>query len=391
VGGLELRTTRGRVSQALRAGLATTQQLSLNPVDSGAYVPTDGEREGAFTVFDFPSPGGFQNDTERLSAGYQLDAQAGRHLLTGGIDVERETGALGTRGEGLLEPSRTNLGLYAQDRLVLGGPAYLTFGGRFERNDSYGTRAVPRAALAVRLRGWEDATTLRVSAGAGIKEPDFFQSFGASFFARGNPELKPERSRSFDVGVEQRLFGDRLRATATAFHHDYRDQIAFQIVDFTTFEGTYVNLGRTRARGIELEAEAALTAGLTVSAEYTYLDGTILVSGDSFDPVYEAGQGLLRRPRHSASLSARGRAGRLSGGLSLMLVGRRTDSDFLGLGLTGNPGYARLDARVRFDLGRGLEAFAVGENLGGRGYQEALGYPALGRSLRGGLRFSVRP
>ncbi len=391
VAGLELRTTRGRVSHSLRAGLATTRQLSLNPEDSGAYVPTDGEVVGRFTVYDFPSAGGFQNDTERLSAGYQAEAQAGRHLLSGGLDLEHEAGAMGARGEELLEPARTNYGVYAQDRVVIGRRAYLTLGGRVERNDSYGTRAVPRAALALRLREGEDATTLRASGGAGIKEPDFFQSFGASFYAQGNPDLKPERSRTFDAGVEQRLFRGRLRLEASAFHHDYRDQIAYQIVDFTTFEGTYVNLGRTRARGLELELEAAPSARLSLAAEYTYLDGDILESGDVFDPVYAEGQGLLRRPAHSGSLSARGRSGRVSGGLSLVMVGRSTDSDFLGLGLSENPGHLRLDARLRLALGRGLELFAAGENLTDREYQEALGYPALGRSLRAGLSFSALP
>jgi vitamin B12 transporter len=391
VAGLELRTLRGRASHALRAGLATTDQLSLNPEDSGAYVPTDGEHVGSFTVYDFPNPDGYQNDTSRLSAGYQLEAQAGRHLLSGGLDVEHETGALGSRAEDLLEPSRTNYGVYAQDRFVIGRRSYLTLGGRIERNDSYGTRAVPRAALAVRLREGEDATTLRVSGGAGIKEPDFFQSYGVSFYAQGNPDLEPERSRTFDAGVEQRLFRGHLRAEATAFHHDYFDQIAYQIVDFGTFEGSYVNLGRTRARGVELELEAAPSSQVSFAAEYTYLDGEILESGSAFDPVYAEGQALLRRPKHSGSLSARGRAGRVSGGLSLILVGTRADSDFLGLGLTENDGYARIDARLRVDLGHGLEAFVVGENLADAEYQEALGYPALGRSLRAGLRLSARP
>jgi len=391
VAGLELRTLRGRASHALRAGLATTDQLSLNPEDSGAYVPTDGEQSSSFTVYDFPDADGYQNDTTRLSAGYQLEAQAGGHLLSGGLDVEHETGAIGSRSEDLLEPSRTNYGAYVQDRIVIGRRAYLTLGGRVEKNDSYGTRAVPRAALAVRLREGEEATTLRLSGGAGIKEPDFFQSFGASFYARGNPDLKPERSRTFDAGIEQRLFRGRLRAEATAFHHDYRDQIAYQIVDFDSFEGSYLNLGRTRARGVELELEAAPSARFSLNAEYTYLDGEILESGDAFDPVYAEGESLLRRPKHSGSLSARGGAGRVSGGLSLVLVGSRADSDFLGLGLTENEGHARLDARLRVDLGHGLEAFLVGENLADAAYQEALGYPALGRSLRAGLRLSTRP
>ena len=391
VGGFELRAARGRTNHLLHVGLATTDQLSRNPEDSGAYVPRDGDRVGSFTVFDFPSPLGFQNDTERLSAGYQLEAQAGVHLLSAGADLEHETGALGSRAETLLEPSRTNFGVFVQDRVVIGGRSYLTVGGRIERNDSYGTRAVPRAALAVRLHEGQDATTLRATAGAGIKEPDFFQSYGVAFFAQGNPDLKPERSRTFDLGLEQRLFDGRLSAQITAFHHDYRDQIAFQIVDFTTFQGTYVNLGRTRARGVELAVEAAPSEHLSLEGEYTWLDGEILESASAFDPVYAEGQSLLRRPKHSGSVSAFGRAGRLRGGLSFVLVGRRADSDFLGLGLTENAGYARLDARICVQLGRGLEAFVVGENLSDREYEEALGYPALGRSLRAGLRFTTRP
>ncbi len=391
VAGLELRAARGHFSHSLRAGVAATNQLSLNPEDSGAFVPVDGEHLGAFTVFDFPNPDGFQNDTERFSAGYQVEAQAGRHLLSAGADVERESGAMGSPSQDLLEPTRTNFGVYAQDRVVVGRTAYVTLGGRVEHNHSYGTRAVPRAALALRLRGGEDATTLRLSGGAGIKEPDFFQSFGVSFFAQGNPNLKPERSRTFDAGVEQRLLQGRLRAEASLFHHEYRDQIAFQILDFSTFEGSYVNLGRTRARGLELELEAAPREQVSLAAEYTYLDGEVLESGNAFDPVYAEGQSLLRRPKHSGSVSARGRVGRASGGLSLVLVGRRSDSDFLGLSLSGNEGYTRVDARLRVDLGRGFEVFVVGENLADRAYQEALGYPALGRSLRAGLRFSARP
>ena len=70
-----------------------------------------------------------------------------------------------------------------------------------------------------------------------------------------------------------------------------------------------------------------------------------------------------------------------------MLVGRRADSDFSGIGLRENEGYARLDARARAKLARGFEAFVVAENVLDREYQEALGYPALGRSVRAGLRF----
>jgi vitamin B12 transporter len=389
--GAQLRRAGGRVSHELRFGYAASDQLSLNPEDSGPYLPRDpatGRTSQFGESFDFPDSLGYQNDTARLSAGYQAEARAGaRHLLSLGADLEHERGAIGSRALPLLEPTRTNLGVYLQDRVVLGGRAYLTLGGRLERNDSYGTRAVPRAAVAVRLRGGAAATTLRTSAGAGIKEPTFQESFGVSASAPGNPDLAPERSRTYDVGVEQRLLGGRLRAEATFYDHDYRDQIAFSVVSFSPFRGSYVNLGRTRARGLELALAAAPLSRLRLDAQYTLTDGEILVSSSDFDPVYAVGMSLLRRPRHQGSLTARVGGGRFGGGATLLLVGRRADSDFLGIGLTENDGYARLDARVRARLARGLEAFLAAENLTDADYQEALGYAAPGRSLRLGLRF----
>jgi vitamin B12 transporter len=384
-----VRAVGDRAVHRLRAGHARTDQPSFNPEDSGPYTPAYGDLEGAFELFDVPSENGFGNLTARLSAGYQAEVRAGsRHLLTAGADVERETGRLGAiGGDDEIEPERTNYGVYVQDRVALGGTVFATLGGRVEFNDSYGTRAVPRGAIAWRVRGGDDATTLRASAGAGIKEPSFFESFGVSFYAEGNPDLDPERSRTYDVGVEQRLFGSRLRARATAFHHEYLDQIAYQVVDFETFQGTYVNLGRSRARGIEADVEAAPVPGVTVAAQYTFTDGVVETSTSDFDPVYAEGEALLRRPRHQGALFAHARRGRFGAGATLVLVGSRVDSDFLGLGLTENEGYARLDARAQVRLGHGLEAFVAGENVTGAEYQEVLGYPALGRSVRAGLRF----
>jgi vitamin B12 transporter len=385
-----VRRAEPRLSQQLSVGYARTEQLSLNPVDSGLWVPEWDGASGSFPLFDFPNEAGFQNRTARLAAGYQADLSIGRrHLLTAGGDVEHETGDLGNRAEELLTPERTNFGAYVQDRLLLGSRAYLTAGGRVERNGSYGTHAVPRAALAVRLRDGEDATTLRASAGLGIKEPSFLESYGESFFAKGNPDLDPERSATFDAGVEQRLFGSRLRASVTAFHNEYRDQIAYTVVDFNTFEGSYVNLAHTRAQGIEVALEARPITPLQLFGQYTYLDGEILESPSDFDPVYAVGEPLLRRPRHQGSLSAQLSFPRWSAGATLVRVGGRADSDFVGLGLTRSEAYTRLDARLRLRVAGPVEAFVTGENLLDAAYQDVLGYPALGRSVRGGLRLAV--
>jgi vitamin B12 transporter len=375
------------VMQQARLGLARSNQLSRDPLDSGAYTPEFEGITGAYPISDFTNPDGFQNDSRRVSAGYQAELGVGRaNLLTAGVDLERETGEVGSLPSDTLSPSRTNVGVYVQDRLVLGGRVFLTLGGRLEHNDSFGTEAVPRVAVAWRLTSGRNGTTLRASAGAGIKEPDFLQSFGLSFFARGNPALKPERSRTYDIGLEQRLAGDRVRVQGTLFENEYRDQIAYQVVDPNTFQGTYVNLGKTRARGVELALEASPARHVQLGASYTFLDGEVLVSSSDFDPVYAVGQPLLRRPKNQASAWGRVDAGRFTLGANVVSVGRRADSDFVGLGLTKNAAYTRVDARALIRIHRGIEAFVVAENLFDESYQEVLGYPALGRVVRAGLR-----
>jgi vitamin B12 transporter len=382
-----LRHVRGAAVHELHLGFSDTDQPSFNPEDSGPYRPRSGDREVPFDFFDFPNPEPFQNTSRRLLGSYQAEVQArGRHLVTAGADVEHETGTAGRAPE-IIEPTRTNVGAFLQDRVTLGARAFLTVGGRVERNASYGTAVVPRASIALRLRGGDDATTLRASGGAGIKEPTFFESFGVSFYAKGNPDLKAERSRTFDVGLEQRLLAGRLRLEATAFHHRYLDQIAYQVLDFDTFAGSYVNLGETRAKGLELGIEAAPHALVRLSGQYTFLDGDVVTSGSAFDPVYEAGKPLLRRPENRGTVSLRVGNERFNGNTAVVRVGERADSDFLGLGLEQAPAYTRVDARVHGRLTRTLEAYAVAENLLDREYEEVLGYPALGRSLRVGLRF----
>ncbi len=382
-----LRHAGTRLSQQLSLGWAKTRQLSLDPLDSGSFVPS-WNGTTADPIPDFPDPAGFQNQTARTQASYQADLTLGaRHLVTAGAEAERETGAIGERAQPpLLEPHRTNLGLYLQDRFLLGERAYLTAGGRVERNGSYGTRAVPRVALALRLRGGEDATTLRASAGLGIKEPSFLESYGVYSYAKGNPDLKPERSATADVGLEQRLFGSRLRASVTAFHHDYRDQIAYTLVDPASFQGTYVNLAHTRSRGVEAELEARPLHPLRLLGQYTYQQGTILESPSDFDPIYAVGQPLLRRPAHQAAFSAAYTFPRGTLGATVVYVGERADSDFVGLGLTTNAAYTRVDARARLRLVGPLEAVLAADNLTGARYQEVLGYPALGRTVRAGVR-----
>ena len=389
VSGLRLHGTAGRWRHEARIGASILRQLSVDPSDSGSFVPRHGDRVAQWPVGDYPQPAGYQNHTARAVAGYRLERDLGGHLVSAGFDLERESGDLGTRGEDLLSPRRTNVGLYLQDRWAVTPVLFLTAGGRIERNDSFGTAVVPRGALSwIAHQGGGRSTRLKASAGAGIKEPGFFESFGTSDYARGNPDLKPERSRTYDFGVEQRAFDGRARVEVTAFHHDYRDQIAYKVLDPATYFASFDNLGRTEARGLEVELETRPRRGLRLAGQYTYTDTEILVSAQGFDPLFEVGDPLLRRPRHMGSLTAEvaPSSGRVTAAVTAVFVGARADSDFAGLGVESNDGYTRVDARLRARVGRRADAFAVAENLLDADYHEVLGYAGLGRSLRFGLR-----
>ncbi len=77
----------------------------------------------------------------------------------------------------------------------------------------------------------------------------------------------------------------------------------------------------------------------------------------------------------------------LSVSLTAYFTGIRTDNDFLGLGLDHDPGYARFDLATSYNFVRGFSFYGRVTNLFDKFYQDALGYPALGRDFRLGLKY----
>jgi vitamin B12 transporter len=266
----------------------------------------------------------------------------------------------------------------------------VTLSGRVERNASFGTAAVPRAAVAYVLRSGGTAlgeTRLRASGGTGIKEPTLLESFSISPFFLGNPDLEPERSRTLELGVEQRLAGNRAKLEIAWFANRFSDIISLR-TDPVTFEAQYFNVGVTRARGLELVAQAAPVAAVRFRGSYTWLASRIVATTAPGNPLFAEGQWAFRRPRHAGTLGASIDWGRLAADLDGVIVGRFVDSDF-GLfapPLVENPGYATWDARLRLNLTSRLTALVSVDNLMDRDYSAPLGYEPLRRAVRGGFR-----
>ncbi len=356
-------------------------------------VMDPGRVSPAFGNFDFP----FSDfaSINRAGGEYQGEYWARSWARTTfGYRFEDENGFVGDKlALPLSHGLRRNHAAYGQQVLTW-GRATLIGGLRLEHNESFGNKAVPRLAISLlALRGSDlfSGTRLRFAYGTGIKEPRLEESFGIGGFGIvPNPDLKPEENRSFEAGLQQNFASGRAWMAATYFNNLFENQIAFSF-DPATFTSKYLNLNRALAHGAEVEMRAHPWRALALSAAYTYTSTQILRAPTAFDPLLQPGAPLLRRPKHAGTLLATWTAVRWGASLAGTFVGRRPDSDFLGLQppVTTAAGYARVDVGLWREINRFVAGFINVENVTNRKYEEAAGYPALKANFRAGLRFRV--
>ena len=346
--------------------------------------------ESRLRSFDFsPLFGSFITEYNRAG----LDAHSTYLFHSGGITAgyayEVENGP--TEG-------RHNQAGYLELRYQFGSRLTATAGGRIEDNGFFGTRAVPRIGASYVARygqGFWGATRLRASFGLGIKEPEILP-------ADCSPQLDPERSKTFDAGIDQSLASDRIHLSITFFHNDFRDIVSFASVtsnpNCPAFFGSFFNTDKARAYGANASIEMKVAAWLRIIGNYSYDDSKTLSGQGGFDdPAMLTGSRLFKRPLDSANLIANAHFRRMNWNLGGFYVGRRADSDFdsfiangvcVGFCITSDPSYVRWDLANSIDLGRGLSTVAAVNNLFNRHYSDAVGYPALRLNYRLGLKYT---
>jgi outer membrane cobalamin receptor len=315
---------------------------------------------------------------------------------TVGFRFEDENGFIGdvnfpppTHGQ------RFNDDVYAQQQVTLGRFSVIA-GARFVHNSDFGNTGVPRVALTLlALRGGQafSGTRLRFSFANGFKEPGLEQTFAGPPFYVANPGLRPERNRSFDAGVQQNFFG-KYSLTATYFNNLFHDQIEFAIADPETGVGQYFNVNKSLAHGAEFEIQGKILSRLLLNAAYTYtstqiLEAPLCTPANFCDPIFDAGNPFLRRPKHSGTFLLNYLGNRWGANLGGSFVGRRFDSDFLGLGISHAAGYARVDLGGWYQIHSRVTAYVNLENVLDKQYNEVVGYPALPINVRAGLRFKI--
>ncbi len=305
---------------------------------------------------------------------------------------------------------RTSLAYFIENRWSPSNRLYLIAGVRFDNlrthsipPDAWGSRpfipkssvvkANPRVSAAYIAQegssnGAFGGTRIHGSFGTGIRPPDGFE-----LAFTNNPELKPERSISFDAGVEQSLFSTRAVVDFTYFFNRFNDQIV-------TLGGSLQNLSKyasdnlknSRAQGFEVSFRVNPLQSLEFGGQYTFLDTAVLAldgSGLANAP-YQVGQRLLRRPRHSASYNVAWRHKRLTLSTNAYIRGAVLDAEpAYGSPFYTNKGYVRADAGISYRLPKGVEIYSRLNNFLDQKYEESLGYPALGLHFMAGMRFTI--
>ena len=246
----------------------------------------------------------------------------------------------------------------------------LTAGGRVDDSSSFGTHETYQ--FGGRFTAPRTETIFRANLGTGFRAPSISDLYYPYF---SNPNLKPEESTGWDAGIEQPLLQNKLRFGATFFHNNFDNLIQYS---GKTFEPE--NIARARTYGVETFASWAVLTNLTARAGSTWLETENL----------DTGMELLRRPEHSGSLNLDWKiCQQLDADANALFTGPRADVNY------DNPrqpfnvtdgSYTKLNLALRWHVQKHLEIFARAENLLDEHYQEAYGYPALGRGFYGGLR-----
>jgi len=261
----------------------------------------------------------------------------------------------------------TNAG-YGELQSDFGGGFYNSASIRLDDNSRYGSKVTWHLAPV-----WSIAATgtrLKATFGTGFKAPSLQQLFGP--FGH-NPNLKPETSTGYDVGVEQSLLDGALSGGVTWFHNDVRNLINYD-AHFTP-----INIDKARTRGVESFVAWKPMDVLTLRADYTYTDAINAVTHAA----------LLRRPRHKASLDADWQAlPDLALDASLLVTGPRADVGRESFAPEKLPAFTTLNVAASYRLDGNFTLFGRIENVFDERYQDPDGFLRPGIGAFGGIRAS---
>jgi vitamin B12 transporter len=255
---------------------------------------------------------------------------------------------------------------------------YTGFKSKVTYNAEYGFDVTPQA----RVLG---------SIGTGFHAPSAYDRFGFG----GQPDLKPERSRSIELGARY-LIGAGQSLDVRVFRNVIRDLITVAVdpsVNAATdpdFGFRAQNINRAENQGVEVAyayAQGPWTARIEGILQdpvdcSTDKDGNALSPNDC-----DAGGNLLRRAKQSVTASVSRQIGRFNLGADVLGTSKRADVDVDTFERTKNAGYALLCLSAKVELVKDLSLALRADNVLDQHYQTANGYRQTGASGYATLRY----
>jgi iron complex outermembrane receptor protein len=284
--------------------------------DTGGYVDvsyhrsmsaqTDLDLRIYYDAYDFLGTGDFAGvdpldkalgvttgHNDMLGTEATLGRQIGRHRITLGaqyeysVDVSQSVYVVG--GPQIFAASQTPwlAAVYGEAELNLLPKVTLHAGGRLDSFSTFGSTFSPRIAV---IYSPNSRTALKYIFGRAFRAPNAYEEYYFDSVVIGEPalNLRPEEIQSHEVVLERSL-NPWLSVTAEGYYNTLRDLID-QVPDPATGMTHFVNSGRNRGRGIELELAAKRASGLSARASYTYSDArnTILQTRLANSPLNQA-------------------------------------------------------------------------------------------------------
>lgn len=231
------------------------------------------------------------------------------------------------------------------------------------------------------------AWRIRGSVGTGSKAPTFTERYGyyVDLFI-GNPNLKPESSRGWEIGIDSNWSQGRYHFELAYFAQNLEDEIDSFVYEPVSGLFTAANKDNDSSRrGVEAVFDANINQNLSLSASYTHTrarekDGM----GNTFQEV--------RRPRNMAAVAANFYFRENRGNLNLNVNYSGSQLDVFYDPVTYQSSQVDIDSYVVADLAASwkltpsLELTGRVSNLFDKHYEEILGFVRPGRAIYGGIR-----
>ena len=285
----------------------------------------------------------------------------GAQTLVTGLEYRREQATSLSRsglGEDFFSEEVDFVGVYVQDRIRIADRARVTGGVRLEDHSTFGRKWTGRATATVDVN---QLVRVDGSMGSGFKAPTLNDLYFPGF---SNPDLQPEESVGFDVGIDTFVPSSQVSFDVTFFYNDIS-----QLIEFDFVSGRPENLGDVITVGAEVGGEYKPNETLTLSGNYTLTDAT----SESVD-----GQ-LIRRPRHQGGIRVTVRPDKsLRFWSELRVKGESFDN-----GANGRErldGFAIVNLAVNYQLLNALSVRTRIDNLLDTDYEEVLGFGTVGLS-----------